>query len=421
MADSKNTAWTFIAPIVCVAALAIGFLARTKAEMGSLASNKPVGVGLINDKQSFGELNESEYFYELASLLKANYVEPTDIDQKMATGAIRGMVASLLDPDSIFYDKPQFESFLATQRGNYSGIGVELEYRYDQAELKKLQGGSSGVDSLMLLPQILVASVLPGSPAEQAGLIAGDEFRQIAGKYIITGLDIKKLRDLQTAVTEKKANPTDLQKYRDEISAWVKDVIPAGKIRDHLLSGTEGEVALKINRNGKMLSFDVPRRTTSVKPVVTNQDGTQVRFFEGAVAEFHRTDLTDGQVLDLRNSGSGNFDEMERALGNFLPAGKYGFVINGKATPKPITVIAGLKKPLKFKLLVDSSTHGASAVFAHILADSGNATVSGTLPPAPSWIEIQKLTDGTGYTLATGTYKLSDTKTAAIEQTEPIR
>lgn len=421
MADSKNTAWAFIAPIVCVAALAIGFLARNRAEMGSLASNKLVGVGLINDKQSFGELNESEYFYELASLLKANYVEPTDIDQKMATGAIRGMVGSLLDPDSIFYDKPQFENYLATQHGNYSGIGVELEYHYDQAELKKLQDGSSGVDSLLLLPQILVASVLPGSPADQVGLKAGDEFRQIAGKYIISGQDIKKLRDLQTAVTEKKASPDELQRYRDEISAWVKDVIPAGKIRDHLLGGTEGEVALKINRNGKMLSFDVPCRSTSVKPIITGPDGTQIRFFEGAVAELNRTNFTDGEVLDLRNSGSGNFDEMERALGNFLPAGKYGFVINGKATPKPINVMAGLKKPLMFTLLVDNSTHGAAAVFAHILADSGNALVRGNLPPAPSWIEIQKLTDGTGYTLATGTYKLSDTKTAAIELTEPIR
>ncbi|QYK53482.1 MAG: PDZ domain-containing protein [Fimbriimonadaceae bacterium] len=421
MADSKNTAWAFIAPIICVAALAVGFLARNKAEMGSLASNKPVGVGMIGDKSSFGELNESEYFYEVASLLKANYVEPTEIDQKMATGAIRGMVSSLLDPDSIFYDKEQFDSFLATQHGNYSGIGVELEYRYDQTELKKLQGGSSGVDSLLLLPQILVASVLPGSPAEQAGIKAGDEFRQIAGKYIITGQDIKKLRDLQTAVTEKKADASELQKYRDEISEWVKDVMPAGKIRDHLLSGAEGEVAVKIKRNGELLSFDVPRRKVSVKPLIDTPQGIHVRFFEGAVAEFSRTDFKNNKVLDLRNSGSGNFDEMERALGNFLPAGKYGFVINGKAAPKPINVVAGLKTPIYFTLLVDNSTHGAAAVFAHILADSGNATVEGTLPPAPSWIEIQKLSDGTGYTLATGKYQLSDTRTAANEQKEPIR
>lgn len=421
MADSKNTAWAFIAPIVCVAALAVGFLARNKAEMGSLASNKPVGVGIINDKHSFGELSESEFFYEVASLLKSNYVEPTEIDQKMASGAIRGMVGSLLDPDSIFYDKDQFDSFLATQRGNYSGIGVELEYRYDQAELKKLQGGSSGVDSLLLMPQILVASVLPGSPAEQAGLKTGDEFRQIAGKYIITGLDIKKLRDLQTAVTEKKADPSELQRYRDEISVWVKEVMPAGKIRDHLLSGTEGEVALKVKRNGELLSFDVPRRATTVKPIITTPTETQVRFFEGAVAELSRTDFKGKTVLDLRNSGSGSFDEMERALGNFLPAGRYGSVVNGKAAPKPINVVAGLKTPIYFTLLVDSSTHGASAVFAHILADSGNAMVQGTLPPTPSWIEIQKLTDGTGYTLATGKYEMSDTKTAANEQKEPIR
>lgn len=406
MQEGKKTLIAIVVISSVIASACFGFIARTRAEMGSLATNKPIGVGLLASTDKFGETSESEYFYEVAELLRQKYVEPIKIDQKMASGAVRGMVSSLLDPESNFYDPDQFKEFLARQNGTYSGIGVELSYKYNQDELRKIQTGEEGGDPLLLLPAITIGSIMPGGPAEQAGLKVGDEIRKAQGKYIITGQDVKELRDLQTAVTEGKASVDDLKIMRDDIQNRVDNVLSVSKARDYLLSGTEGEIQLTIKRDGKEMTFDVPRQTTTVKSVIKNLDGTiALRFFQNAIPEIESLTIEDGLTFDLRNSGLGNYNEMERALSKFLPPGTYGGVINNaNQVNRRITLIAGPEKAPNLTLIVDDSTTGAAATFARILASSGNAVLQGTLSDKSQWTEIQTLPDGSGYTLAIGSY-----------------
>lgn len=423
MQEGKNTAWTFLVIILSIGSLCFGFLSRNQADMGSLATNKPVGVGLLATTDKFSTTSESEYFFELAELLRRYYVEPIKIDQKMASGAIRGMVTSLVDPESNFYDKEQFQTFIASQKGIYSGIGIELDYKYNQKELQKLQSGSSEVDSLLLLPQIFVGSVMPGSPAEQAGLLPGDEIRIVNGKYVVTGNDIKSLRDLQTAVTEKRATTEQLNKKRGQIEDMVKNVLSAAKTRDYLLHGTESEVQLTIKRDGKDIRLDIGRKITKVKPIVKNLDGTiSIRFFKGSTREIQNLKIESGMKIDLRNSGLGEFEEMERSLSQFLPTGDHGGVISPDGhIARRITTTTAPKEIPKITLITDHSTIGAAAAFARILVGAKVATIEGTLPTERSWLEVQNLPDGSGYTLAIGKFlaDLNESKSAVAANTNP--
>lgn len=412
MSEGKNTLWAFLAILAAVASLCSGFLARNKAEMGSLATAKPLGVGLLASTEKESETTEAEYFYEIAELLHQHYVEPVEIDQKMTSGAVKGMISSLLDPESNFYDPEPFKSFQASQGGNYGGIGVELDYRFNQSELKKLQDGKSDVDSLLLLPSVMISSVMPGSPAERAGLKTGDEIRIVQGKHLVTGQDIQELRNLQTLVTEKKATVEQLNELRDEIQDHAKNALTSAKARTLLTSGTQGEIQLTVRRAGKNMPFDVGRADTTVPAIDKNLDGRiGLRFFKGSALQVQQLAVESGMVFDLRNSGLGDFDEMERSLAKFLQAGPHGAIYTPDGIQvRPVNALTGTKGLVKVKLIVDESTIGAAATFAHILIGAGAAEIEGTLPPASSWVETQSLPDGSGYTLAIGKYSADTPK-----------
>jgi carboxyl-terminal processing protease len=96
-------------------------------------------------------------FQDVVTLLMKNYVEPVEMGHVME-GAIRGMMDAL-DPDSCYLTPKEFEAFQNPQKGNRTGIGVEVIKRY----------------------YLQLVAVLPDSPAEKAGLKPGDMLKSVDG------------------------------------------------------------------------------------------------------------------------------------------------------------------------------------------------------------------------------------------------
>ena len=88
------------------------------------------------------EIPAGDFFYELTEKLKDVYVEPITSEQKLASGAVRGMIGYLGDPNSTFMDKDEFRAYLSARQGKYEGIGADLDV---------LVPGASGVASRSLL------------------------------------------------------------------------------------------------------------------------------------------------------------------------------------------------------------------------------------------------------------------------------
>ncbi|MGB5779546.1 MAG: PDZ domain-containing protein, partial [Allopontixanthobacter sediminis] len=106
--------------------------------------------------------------------IQASYVEPVD-DEKLIRGAIDGMLASL-DPHSAYLDGADLERLETMIDGNYSGLGLSVI----------LEEGA-----------VKVISPFRGSPAEKAGIKAGDYITHLDGKLIYGG-------DLDDAVNQMR-------------------------------------------------------------------------------------------------------------------------------------------------------------------------------------------------------------------------
>src|SRR5215469_4170900 len=132
------------------AALAAGVLAEGPSAQGSQSGDSPTLPW-----------QEARLFAEVYEHVKRDYVDQIS-DRKLMDAAIRGMVSSL-DPHSAYLDSEEFEETRLSTMGSYPGVGIEVA-----------ADGSA----------VKILHAIQGSPAEQAGLRAGDEIVAIDGKEI---------------------------------------------------------------------------------------------------------------------------------------------------------------------------------------------------------------------------------------------
>lgn len=105
-------------------------------------------------------LEKMELFVDVLQQVRANYVDEDEVDiDSLFNSAIKGMVYSL-DPFSQFMTPDEFNEFLKQEDDSFGGIGVQVHMQ----------------DGLLT-----VSSVLRGTPAAEAGVLAGDQITAIDG------------------------------------------------------------------------------------------------------------------------------------------------------------------------------------------------------------------------------------------------
>lgn len=118
--------------------------------------------GILNPELDKPASVDFSLFWEAWQKLEAKYVDHTKIDyKKMLYGAITGMTNSLKDDYTVFMPPADTKIFKEDVSGEFSGVGMEI-----------------GVRNSVLT----VISPLEGTPAERAGLRAGDKILKIDGQ-----------------------------------------------------------------------------------------------------------------------------------------------------------------------------------------------------------------------------------------------
>ncbi|MBS1724365.1 MAG: PDZ domain-containing protein [Armatimonadetes bacterium] len=405
MSELKRSLWPVVTVVCAIGAFVGGNEVRTRQDLGTaVPPSQSFDVAGIELTGQTVDIPEGEYFYQLTQLLEREYVEPITDERKLAIGAVKGMISGLWDPYSLFYSPEDMVVFQARQKGEFAGAGIEATLAFDEKELVKVRRNAHAADPLMLFPEIRVTMVLPGSPAEGAGLKVGDRLTGINGKALVGFSDIRKVRDAQLAVVKKTMTPQEFGKVRAEFQKKVKSVMGAARAMELLNTGEGRILNLEWSRGGAVMQGTLTTRSMKVPAVQTGPGGvTVLKVFKGVSGEL--PPVTEATVIDLRQSGMGDASEVVPLLERLAPAANFGNIVKDKGgAPQPLVTTKGGQRAAPIKLLVDESTRGAAEILALALKSKGWATYEGSTAGVPLWVTTTQLEDGSGYTLNTGKF-----------------
>ncbi len=348
------------------------------------------------------DLDSLQLVWKVLNIVKDYYVDEIDPynNSKMAHSAVKYMVASLGDSNSQFLDKDASTTLSEMAQGRFSGIGAVLKIR----ERKE----PNFTDQ-----QLTVVAALPGSPAERAGLQPGDVIEEVDDKWIMSHdpfSDVYKLSKDYKATYQQKKHAFDSAKELQERSVSL-DVVS-----QKLMSAKEGELKLKVSRNGKALP---PIKLT---PGVFTPELVQSKMLDNSVG-YIRIVLTTPQtpaefrkalsalvgkgassvVLDLRNSPGGQMVASQEIAGALIGPRQFAQVLHSRGR---VDALNGRGNPVgKVRLvgLVNLGTEGTSEVLAAGLREAAGMKLIGDTTWGNGFERTAfRLEDGSGYILTTG-------------------
>ena len=301
-------------------------------------------------------------FTRALEIIRSNYVEEPN-SKELIQGAIRGMVSSL-DPHSSYMSERAFKEINMDIKGEFQGVGIQIGIKNQQ---------------------LTVISPIEDTPADRAGIAAGDK----------------------------------ILKINDE---WTKDMSIEDAV-DRMRGPKNTQVRLLIHREGweKPKDFTITRdviKVQSVKSRMLDDPGTgyvKIIQFQGQTAKDVDKALKKLEekgmkrlVLDMRNNPGGLLDSSVDVSSLFLPKDKLVVYIQGRTKEDRKDFLAGGTFPVRdypVVVLVNTGSASASEIVAGALQDSKRAVVVGTQTFGKGSVQTVFPLDGnTGMRLTTAKY-----------------
>ena len=283
-------------------------------------------------------------FWKVWDTVSSRYFDKSKVNQKsMVYGAIKGMVEAVGDPYTVFLPPNDNKVVNEDLSGSFEGIGIEIGFRGNQ---------------------LTVVSPLPDSPAEKAGLKAGD---------FIVGIkdDAKKIDRGTVGITLPEAVKIIRGSAGTKVTlALTRDGISEVKI-------VEVERA-KLNVPSVMLAY-VGGNKDVAHLRITKFGGTTLGEWDKKVSEIVANKAVKGVVLDLRNNPGGYLEASVDIAGEFLKTGSVGVIeedSNGNKQEFKTERIGRLTQ-IPLIVLVNGGSASASEILAGALKDNNRVKIVG--------------------------------------------
>jgi carboxyl-terminal processing protease len=304
-------------------------------------------------------------YSEVLSRINSQYVTQPNL-QKVTDGAIRGLLEAL-DPYSTYFTPDEFKAYLTHPEPGPASVGVFLSKRYGYAP---------------------VVSVLPGSPADKAGIKPGD---------LIDRINETATRELSVTQLERMLAGDS----GSQVTLWV--------VRES--RGEPQKVVL-----GRVVLAHVP----VVAKMLEDQTGylRVPAFDEGTAAEISAKlkELTaqgaSKIVLDMRNCAGGSVEEAVKTASVFIDKGLIAYTAGQRSPRQDLEAKPeGVVSHLPLAVLINRSTAGPPEIVADAVLDNKRGDVVGGQSFGVGVVEkVIPVGDGSGLLLAVAKYYGPDGK-----------
>lgn len=311
--------------------------------------NNPIS---ITSKSSSSSKDIAGTLQKYKEIIDKYYLGDVD-EEKLKEGAIKGYIEGLGDPYTEYISADEMEDYISDTMGNFVGIGI---YMVKNTEKGKIQ----------------VLAPIKGSPAEKAGIQAGDLILTVDGvDYSADEMTIasNKIKGEEgTTVTIEVLRGTETKKYE----------LKREKVK---VNQVEGKV---LSNNIGYINF-------------TSFDETTADDFKAKFEELNKQGIK-SLIIDLRNNGGGIVDQALQ-IADYV-ADKDSVLLyevdkNNKETVKKAKTDPIINMPII--ILTNENTASASEILAGALKDLGKAKTVGTTTYGKGVIQqILKLSDGSG-------------------------
>lgn len=277
-------------------------------------------------------------FTEVWTLIHANYLTRPVNDVALVRGAIRGMVRSLGDTFSGYNDPDEYQRLNDSLNGAFEGIGIEV-------------GDRDG--------RVVIVAPMPGSPAEKAGLRAGDQ--------------IVRIDDMSIAGSSA-----------DDLGSLIRG--PAGTTVRLTVQrvGTPQPIEVSIVR-ARIVTPNVETKELGGEAQAAGIAYVRINSFGQRSGQEFREALRQalagtprGLVLDLRGNPGGSLAAAVDIASQFLSGGIVLLQENADGQRTPFNARPnGLAQDVPLVVLVDRGSASASEIVAGAIQDRGRGILVG--------------------------------------------
>ncbi|HEV2395567.1 MAG TPA: S41 family peptidase [Candidatus Sulfotelmatobacter sp.] len=288
-------------------------------------------MGGVHASSSDGSYRQLQVYSEVLSRVRSEYVEEPNIP-KVTDGALHGLLESL-DSNSSYLSPEAYKAFKARRAEGKGDIGAVLSKRFGYAA---------------------VVAVLPGSPAEKAGIESTDIFESIEGKSTRE----MSLPEIRNVIAGAPGSPVEIEVVRarraepQKISI-TRDVVAVPPVADKMMEDGIGYVKVEAFTKGKAQEL-----------------ASKIKSLEKSGAK--------KILLDLRYCAEGDESEGIAAANLFLNHGTITY-LQGQKYPRqafnadPAKAITNLP----VAVLVNRGTSGAAEIVAAAILENARGDVVG--------------------------------------------
>jgi len=287
--------------------------------------------GGVHASSNDGSYRQMQVYSEVLSRVQSEYVEDPNIP-KVTDGALHGLVESL-DANSSYLTAAAYKAYKAHKSEARGEIGATVSKRFGYAD---------------------VVSVLPGSPAEKAGIEDTDIFESIEGQST-RDMSLPEIRTALSGTPGSTVNVSVVRARRAEPQKMsiARDVISVPPVSDKMLEDGIGYVKVDALTKGK-----------------AQEIAAKIKALEKSGAK--------KLVLDLRNTSDGEQSEGIATANLFLNHGTITY-LQGQKFPREAFNADPAKAvtSLPVAVLVNKGTAGAAEIVAAAILENARGDVVG--------------------------------------------